>query len=253
MVQLINPLLLAWNVWLVTLLVAFMAGLSKSGIKGIVMLGIPVLAILYGAKQSTSILLPFLIMGDLLAIRFYWHHAKWAHVIKLLPYAIVGVVVAVFVGKYIDDKLFKICMASVLLLSVSLIVINDLRRSPRNLLQHPRVLPVFGLVGGFATMIGNLAGPVFSLYLLTLKLPKKEFIGTGAMFYLTLNIFKIPFHIWSWHTITFDTLQMNLVMFPIVLIGFALGSRMVRLIPESAYRYFVLGITAISALMLYFK
>lgn len=102
-------------------------------------------------------------------------------------------------------------------------------------------------------MIGNLAGPVFSLYLLTLKLPKKEFIGMGAMFYLTLNIFKIPFHIWSWHTITFDTLQMNLVMFPIVLIGFALRSRMVRIIPESAYRYFVLGITAISALMLYFK
>lgn len=253
MLEFINPMSLTWSVWTITLSIAFLAGLSKSGMKGAIMLGIPVLAVIYGARESTGILLPFLIMGDLLAIRFYWKHAQWRHVVRLLPWAVVGVLVAVFVGKYLDDALFRVCMASILLMSVVLILWNDVRKRDNNLLQHPRVLPLFGLLGGFATMIGNLAGPVFSLYLLTLKLPKKEFIGTGAMFYLTLNFFKIPFHVWSWKTISLPSAQMNLVMLPALLLGFFVGSRIVRLIPESAYRYFVLIVTFISAFMLYFK
>ena len=253
MSQLFNPMSLSWSVWFITLAVAFLAGLSKSGLKGIVMLGIPVLAFLYGAKQSTGILLPFLVMGDLLAIKMYWAHADWKHVVKLLPFAVVGVLIAVFTGNYIDDRQFKVSMATILLLCILLILYNDLRKSPNSILHHPKVLPVFGLAGGFATMIGNLASPVFSLYLLTLKLPKKEFIGTGAMFYLTLNLFKLPFHVWTWNTITLSSFQMCFFMLPVVVLGFVIGSRLVRLIPESAYRYFILIVTAISSFMLYFK
>jgi uncharacterized protein len=253
MVDIINPLGVSWGVWFATLGIAFMAGVSKSGLKGLIMVGIPVLAGLYGAKESTGILLPFLIFGDILAINLYYKHANYRHMLRLLPFAVIGVLVAVAVGRFINDKQFAIIMASVILVGLGLILLNDLMAREKSIFQHRVVSPLFGLGGGFATMIGNMAGPIFSLYLLSLKLPKKEFIGTGAMFYLTLNLFKVPFHFLSWGTMSWASVGMNLVMLPAVIAGFAVGSHIVRYIPEAWYRYLVVAMTAAAAVMLYFR
>ena len=72
MYDILNPLHSDWTTWSLTLLCAFLVGVSKSGLKGTGMLAIPVLAHLYGGKASVGILLPFLIMGDLLAVKFYF-------------------------------------------------------------------------------------------------------------------------------------------------------------------------------------
>jgi len=254
MVDFFNPLHVNWEVWLLTLLVAFLAGVSKSGIKGIVMIGIPILATLYGAKLSTGILLPFLIFGDIIAIHLYLKYAKIGCIIKLLPYAIGGIIIAVVAGKFINDRWFTNIMAVVMLVCVILILLNDLRKgSTDGVVNHRLFSPIFGLTGGFATMIGNLAGPIFNLYLITIKLPKKEFIGTGASFYLILNLIKIPFHFFVWETITLSSLQMNVVMLPAVIGGAFLGSWLVKLIPEKVYRYLILCFTSLSALLLFFK
>ena len=253
MFEILNPLAVSWPVWFATLGIAFMAGVSKSGLKGLIMIGIPILAGLYGAKQSTGILLPFLIFGDIMAIHLYFKHANYRHMVRMLPFAVVGILVAVYTGKYINDRQFTHVMATVVLVGLVLILVNDLSKSKESILKHKAISPIFGLGGGFATMIGNMAGPIFSLYLLTLRLPKKEFIGTGAMFYLTLNLFKVPFHMASWGTITLKSLWMNVVMLPVVVLGFAVGSRIVRYIPEHIYRYLILVVTAVSAAMLYFK
>ncbi|MFT3741061.1 MAG: sulfite exporter TauE/SafE family protein [Breznakibacter sp.] len=253
MYEIINPLAVSWPVWFGTLGIAFFAGVSKSGLKGLIMIGIPILAGLYGAKQSTGILLPFLIFGDILAIRLYFKHANYRHMVKMLPYAVVGILLAVYTGKYINDKQFTHVMATVVLVGLALIVVNDLSKSNESILKHKAISPIFGMGGGFATMIGNMAGPIFSLYLLTLRLPKKEFIGTGAMFYLTLNLFKLPFHFVSWGTMTWQSLWMNVVMLPVLLLGFVAGSRIVRYIPEKLYRHLILLVTSISAIMLYWK
>lgn len=253
MLEIINPLGVSWGVWFATLGIAFMAGVSKSGLKGLIMIGIPIMAGLYGAKLSTGILLPFLIFGDLMAIHLYYKHANYRHMIKLLPYAVIGILAAVFTGSFINDKQFAVIMATVILVGLGLILLNDLLAREKSILQNRFVSPLFGLGGGFATMIGNMAGPIFSLYLLTLKLPKKEFIGTGALFYITLNLFKVPFHFTVWGTMTWASVWMNVVMLPAVFLGFATGSRIVNYIPETWYRYLVLAMTAAAAVMLYFK
>jgi len=72
--------------------------------------------------------------------------------------------------------------------------------------------PLFGLLGGFTTMIGNAAGPVMAIYLLSLKMPKYSFVGTNAWFFLVINcrylpgttfqlhrwrLMPVPFHLYS--------------------------------------------------------
>ncbi|MBN2519888.1 MAG: sulfite exporter TauE/SafE family protein [Bacteroidales bacterium] len=253
MVDFINPLNVSWGVWFVTLFAAFLAGLSKSGIKGIVMIAIPVLANIYGAKESTGILLPFLIFGDLFALNIFYKSCKIKIILKLLPYAVIGVLIAVFVGNRLDNRHFSFIIASILLVCVILILYFDLTRQKVSIFEHRIVSPLFGLGGGFATMMGNLAGPIFNLYLVSMKLPKKEFIGTGALFFLILNLFKVPFHFFSWGSITTSSLQMNIVMVPAIYIGSLLGSKIVNYISDNVYRYFILIVTSISAVLLFFK
>ncbi|MFT4994751.1 MAG: hypothetical protein ACI965_001790 [Paraglaciecola sp.] len=76
-----------------------------------------------------------------------------------------------------------------------------------------------GLVGGITTMMGNLAGSVMALYLLSMRLPKNEYIGTKAWFFLAINLFKVPFHVFSWQTISLNSFLLNLTGLPFIALG----------------------------------
>jgi uncharacterized membrane protein YfcA len=109
---------------------------------------------------------------------------------------------------------------------------------------------VLGLLGGFATMIGNAAGPVMALYLLSMRLPKNQFIGTSAWFFLIVNLSKVPLHIALWKTITWPSFLFDLLMIPVIAVGAFLGIWLVRMLPEKAYRVFVIVSTLLAAVLL---
>ena len=97
---------------------ALLLGVAKSGIKGLAVLIVTGLALVYGARESTGILMPLLICGDILAVLYYKRHVKWIYLIKLLPWMVVGVITGVFFGKDLPEDLFKSGMAVIILFSV---------------------------------------------------------------------------------------------------------------------------------------
>jgi uncharacterized membrane protein YfcA len=107
-----------------------------------------------------------------------------------------------------------------------------------------------GRLGGFATMIGNVAGPVFAIYLLAMHLPKNSFIGTSAWFFMIINFTKFPLQLFVWNNIHTHTLVVDLITLPAIAIGAVLGFKLVKVIPEHTYRGAVIVITAISAFLL---
>lgn len=248
----INPLNTSLNTWLITLFCAFLIGVSKSGLKGTAMVSIPLLAYLYGGKASVGIILPFLIMGDLMALTFYFKSGKIKYIIKLIPWAVVGILIAVYVGNQINDQQFKLTIAIAIIVCLALLLYNEIRKKKINLIDNRFFSGSLGLAGGFATMMGNAAGPIFNLYLLSMRLPKEAYISTGAWFYLFLNVFKVPLHIISWQTITFKTIQLNFIMFPALLLGAFVGKKVVSYIPEKEYRYLIYSVILLSAILLFF-
>ena len=108
-------------------------------------------------------------------------------------------------------------------------------------------------LAGFTTMIGNLAGPVSNIYFLAMRLPKNEFIGTAAWLFFIINVFKLPFHIFVWETVSMETLVLNSVMIPAMVIGFLIGVRIVKMISNINYRRFILFVTALGGLILLFR
>ena len=99
-------------------------------------------------------------------------------------------------------------------------------------------------------MIGNLAGPIMGLYLLSMRLPKNEYIGTAAWFFLIINVFKVPFHIYSWESIDSDSFMLNLISLPFIALGAASGFYIVKRIADKHYRWFVIGMTAVAAVLM---
>ena len=90
-------------------------GMSKAGIKGIGILFVTLIALVYGAKESTGIIMPLLILGDIFAVIYYKRHTKWIYILKFLPWMIFGVLVAVFIGKDIPESIFNILMAIIII------------------------------------------------------------------------------------------------------------------------------------------
>lgn len=238
--------------WLAIGFAVFLLGLSKSGIKGIGIIIVVILAFVFGEKASTGILLPLLISADIFAVVYYNKHAQWHFIKKLMPAMVIGVLVGVWVGNDISEFIFKRIMAIIIIGSVIIMFYMEKRKSA-NIPTNKWFSNSTGFMAGFTTMIGNLAGPISDIYFLAMRLPKNEFIGTAAWLFFIINVFKLPFHIFVWNTVSLETLTLNAILLPFVILGFFLGAYIVKLISNVNYRRFVLIVTALGGIIMLFR
>lgn len=236
--------------WILLSICAIFVGMSKVGIAGISMFYIPVLALIFGGKPSTGILLPMLMMADIFGVAFYHRHAEWKYLVKLLPWAFVGIGIGLWVGKVVNDEWFKNIIAFLVFGGVGIMLWREKQNRTNSFPHSWWFAAIMGILGGFATMIGNVAGPIFAIYMLSMNLPKNAFIGTGAWFFLIVNFFKFPLQVWVWNNIGWKTIIIDLMMLPAIALGAFLGIWIVRKIPEKTYRTFVIIVTVLSAFLL---
>jgi uncharacterized membrane protein YfcA len=234
------------------LVLALILGMAKAGITGLGLAIIPVMALIFGAKESTGVILPMLIAADVMAVIYYHRSAVWKHILRILPWVAIGIVAALITGNLISNSQFKVVMVTIVWIMLILMIINDFRKKQGTDVPANKLFRSFlGITGGFATMIGNSAGPVFTLYFLSMRLPKKEFIGTSAWLYLIMNTGKLPLQALVWKNITLNSLTLNLITIPVIAAGIFLGIFIVKLLPENVYRYFVIFTTLVSSVLLF--
>lgn len=238
--------------WILAFIASFILGISKSGIKGIAVIIITLMALSFGARASTGLLVPLFVVGDIFAVLYYNKHAQWKYIRRFLPWMMSGVVLGVLIGNDLPEKAFKICMVIVILGSVVMMAWWDMRKS-KVVPTHWTFAGFMGIMAGITTMIGNLAGAFSNIFFLAMRIPKNEFIGTAAWLFFIINLFKLPFHIFVWETITFDTLLINAKLLPGVALGLFCGVRLVKIIKDQFYRKMILILTALGALILLFR
>jgi len=231
------------------LLVAVFIGMSKTGIHGAGMMAVPLLAMVFGGQLSSGILLPILCMADVMGVWYYHRHASWYHLKKLFPWAALGTVLGTVVGGVIDDYTFRLVMGAIILVSVVIMIWLE-REQRREVPDYRWFASLTGVAAGFTSMIGNLATSVVAIYLLSMRMPKNAFIGTTAWFFLVLNWFKVPFHVLSWKTITWDTLLLDLSALPFIGLGAFLGVVIVKRIQDRAYRWFIIAMTVVASVFM---
>jgi uncharacterized membrane protein YfcA len=238
--------------WMLIFSGAFIIGLSKAGLKGIDLVNVAIMAIVFGGKASTGIVLPLLCIGDIFAVVYYHRHAEWGQFWKLIPWIIIGILIGVYTGKDLNEVVFRRVMATIIILSVVIMLWLEVRKTIK-LPQNKLFAATIGSIAGFTSMLGNLAGAYSNLYFLAMRTPKNNFIGTAAWLFLIINYLKLPFQILYWKNIDFPSLKTDLVLLPAMVIGFWIGVKIVARIKDESYRKVVIVLTLVGALVIFLK
>ena len=117
--------------WLLILLAAFIIGLAKAGLKGVDMLNVTLMALVFGGKSSTGIVRPLLCVADIGAVLYYKRHADWTHFRKLVPWMMVGILLGVFLGKDLPELIFRKIMVFIILFTIVIVLVMEYQRDSR--------------------------------------------------------------------------------------------------------------------------
>jgi uncharacterized membrane protein YfcA len=237
--------------WAALIFSGICIGMAKTGVNGITTVMIPILALIFGAKESTGVVLPMLCFADLLAVAYYRRAAEWKHIGKLLPWALAGFGLALLVDRFVPPRGFKILIGICIFAGLAVMFWNDRRGKNAKIPSAWWFSAAFGIMGGFSTMIGNAAGPIMAVFLLSMRLPKTSFVGTAAWFFMIVNYLKIPLQYFVWHNITKESLLFDITMIPVIILGAFLGILLVKKISEAHYRILVYAMTILSTGLLF--
>lgn len=236
--------------WCYLLLGAFGIGVAKSGLSGVSMVHVIVFAWVFGARLSTGVLLPLLIIGDLCAVYLVGKDVLWNYVRKLLPPALVGVIIGWWLLSWLDERSFKPLIGMIILLLTSGQLFRMWRPDLWENVPHSNGFAWFmGITTGITTMLANAAGPIVALFLLAIALPKMQLVATSAWFFLILNLSKVPFSL-NLGLIDQRSLALNLLLAPVVITGLLFGRWIIKKIPQKLFDSLILTFTAIAALRL---
>jgi hypothetical protein len=238
--------------WVVIASSAVVVGMSKTGMPGLGILPVPMMALAFSSRESTGLLLGVLILADLFAVTYHRRNARWRHILRLLPAALAGIVAGYFGLGYINDQQLKPIIGGIVLVMLGL----NYWRTKAGGAEAP--IPTqwwfavaLGFMAGVTTMMANAAGPVMIIYLLAMRLPKIEFVGTSAWFFFAVNWLKVPFsaHL---NLVTVESVKLNLTMLPFIALGALLGILLLKHIPQKAFTMIVQILAAAAAVRLLF-
>jgi uncharacterized protein len=239
--------------WVCAVLGALMVGISKAGITGLSILSVALFTHVFpSSKQASGLVLPLLIFGDFVAVLSYRTHTQWRYLWKLMPWTAAGVVLGYFALGHISDKTTRTMIGVII---VSLCVLGYWRRyltratRETEVPKHWTLAAAIGILGGFITLIANAAGPLMAIYLVAMRLPKMQFVGTAAVFFMVLNLFKVPFMV-DLGLITAQSFKFNLMLAPAVLLGAFAGRWLLIRINQQLFENLVLGFSAIAGFLL---
>ncbi|MDR1598498.1 MAG: sulfite exporter TauE/SafE family protein [Oscillospiraceae bacterium] len=237
--------------WIWVAAAAVVIGFSKMGLGGALTIIIPLLAVVFGGRESSGMVLPMIFIGDLMAISYYRRAADWGAIRRLMPWVVTGLAIGTFVGWVVDNGTFTMIIGVAVLLCAAVLVALEIgggRTKPPGRIWF---FALMGMTGGFTTMIGNAAGPVMTVYLMAMGMNKDGFVGTYAWFFMIINAMKMPLQLFLWRSIGAPELLMALAMLPLIAGGAALGAFVVKRIPEKPFRYTIIALTVIAGVRVF--
>jgi uncharacterized membrane protein YfcA len=228
-------------------------GVAKTGVPGFGILAVPLMVLAVGdARHAAGWLLPLLCLADLFAVAAYRRHADARRLFDLLPWVLGGIALG-FVTLAAPERALRVLVAAIVIVMIALRWWRGRRSSAGDAPPPARdrwwQAVGYGVSAGFATTVANAAGPVMNLYLLARRLPKHEFVATGAWFFFVVNLLKLP--IYRWHgLIDRRSLMFDLALAPAVVAGALLGRALLRRLPQALFDRLVMALTVCAAALL---
>ncbi|MER7072746.1 sulfite exporter TauE/SafE family protein [Terrabacter sp. NPDC000476] len=230
-------------------LAALLIGFAKTAIGGVGSIAVAVFALVLPTKESTAAILLLLLVGDVVAVWHYRHHADRALLARLIPAVLPGLALGAVVLARVDDQTLRRAIGGLLLVLAVLQLVLARAPVPRRLGSSRAAAVATGAAAGLATMTANAAGPVMTLYLVAQGVEKRRFLGTSALFFFGVNLCKLPFSA-GLGLFAGETVWRTVLLAPVVLLGAWVGLHTARRLSQARFDQAVLAATVVSALAL---
>lgn len=230
----------------VTLLAVVLVGLSKGGLAGLGMLGVPLMALVMSPVTAAAVLLPVLVVMDVVSVVQWRRWVDWAILRRVLPGAAAGIAIGWMTAEMVSDAAVRLIVGVVSLLFVAKAAFAP-RSAPalrggRRALGH-----ACGAAAGYTSFVAHAGAPPLQIYLMPLQLDPKLFTGTTVMFFALTNAAKlIPYAMLG----EFDAQNLGraALMFPVAVVSTWIGGRIVHWMRPSIFyplTYASVGLVAV--------
>jgi uncharacterized protein len=239
------PQLALWQ-WLLGAFNAFTVGAAKSGLPGGGTLVAPLMILLVqDARYAAAWTAPMLSTGDTFAVVYWRRHADAKKLFSLIPWVAIGMTGGAFALRF-NEHLLRQVVGGIIAI---MLVLSILQR--RGWFQNiSRGAEIYGIAAGFATVVANAAGPIMSMYLLSKKLSKEQFVATGAWFFFVVNLAKVPVYVW-YGLFSVESLIFDAMMAPIVIAGGFAGLWLIHRVPQRVFEWLIVSLTSVSLYFLF--
>ena len=230
---------------------AVLIGINKTAIPGLGVLPVVMLTMTFETRMSTGLQLGMLAMADLIAVAYYRRNADWKIVLRLLPWALVGLGIGSLLLNYVIPESGSVMRRVIGCIVLALMVVSFIhkRLKPDQIPSGRGFAAFFGVLMGTTTQLANAAGPISSIYLLAMRLPKDKYLGCCAWYFLILNWIKLPIFV-AEGRITWASFKLDLCMIPFLILGGALGIFLLRKLPQKIFETIIQVLVVVAAVRL---
>jgi len=224
-----------------TALAAFVTGFLRGSVGGGVGLALtPVLSLVLPAQSALGLTGLMLNLADPIILRHYWRQWNARQMRLILPTALVGILLGVWlISGMPDHSLRKVIGAVALVLALLQLLFM---RARIRVGHHWGVGSGVGALTGIASAVANSGGVIMGPYLAGLGLSNAAVVATGAGALFTSNCLKVVSY-WSIGFLTLRMVWLSLLASPLLYFGSWLGWRLNAYLPR---RWFALALIAIS-------
>jgi uncharacterized membrane protein YfcA len=242
-----------WLFYLMAALVAFLVGVAKGGLGGILgALAVPMMALVMPAEKVIGLVLPILMFADIFAVALHWKGWNTKLVLLLLPGAVLGVTIGTLFITNAPTETLRIALGVIILIFaiyriLESRILKSLKYQPRN--WHGLVA---GTITGFSSSLAHTGGPPVSIYLLLQNVSPTVFVGTSVAFFFILNWIKVPYYIYA-DLFDLELLKQIVWLLPLVPLGVWTGKWAVTKVEKSTFERIIVYLLIVSALLLIFS
>jgi uncharacterized membrane protein YfcA len=208
-------------------LAVVLVGLSKGGLGGVAILGVPLMSLFMSPVQAAAILLPILVVMDMVGLLTWRGNWDPKTLWMLVPPALLGIGVGWATASVVSEAAVRLIVG----LLAGLFVLRALpwpgRGTPEPRGHHPLLAWILGSLAGYTSFVAHAGGPPFQVYAVPLRLDPRRYTATSVLFFTIINAAKLApyFALGQFDSTNLGT---SVIMFPLAIASTWAGAWVVK-------------------------
>jgi uncharacterized membrane protein YfcA len=227
---------------IVALFAALLAGIV-TGLTGfgLALISTPILLFVYEPRTVVVLTTIFSIFINAAVVWDSWGEARRRLALELLVPALFGVVAGTVILGVIDPVYIRLGVGAIVVFS-TLLLVRDIRLPGANTRWGTLVA---GSASGALSTSTGLAAPPIVLLLASRGLPKHEFRGTSALYFLPMSLAGLAV-LAGRGLVEAPEVPLGLALVPAAIVGKAVGTTLLEHVSEKAFRAITLGLVILT-------